>query len=87
MPLLDIAFMVMEFWLERSHSITVQNEHYFTLSVIKFKQQCFDLEVERVAILQNRAGSGYLKNSRTGPGRAGYTRPVEKLDNDQCSKH
>ena len=44
------------------------------------------LEVERVALLQNRAGSGYFKNSRTGPGRAGYTRSVEKLDNNQCSK-
>ena len=44
------------------------------------------LEVERVAFLQNRAGSGYLKNSRIGPGRAGYTRSVEKLVNDQCSK-
>ena len=44
------------------------------------------VEVERVAFLQNRAGSEYLKNSRTGSGRAGYTRSVEKLDNDQCSK-
>ena len=44
------------------------------------------IEVERVASLQNLAGSGYFKNSRTGPGRAGYTRSVEKLDNNQCSK-
>ena len=30
---------------------------------------CFCIEVEQVAFLQNRAGSGYLKNSKTGPGR------------------
>ena len=46
----------------------------------------FALDVERVAFLQNRAGSGHFKNVRTGPGRTGYTRSVEKLDNNQVQE-
>ena len=31
------AFMIIGFWLEILHSITMKNEHYFTLSVKKFE--------------------------------------------------
>ena len=35
---LDIgySFILIGFWLERLHCITMQNSHLFTLSVIKF---------------------------------------------------